>query len=30
MAAFTETTLLGFTLTLVSVGLSSWYMLREK
>jgi hypothetical protein len=30
LSAFTGTTLIGFTLTLVSVGLSSWYMLRQK
>lgn len=30
LAAFTGTTVVGFTLTIVSVGLSSWYMLREE
>ena len=30
LTAFTGTNLIGFTLTLVFVGLSSWYMLREK
>jgi hypothetical protein len=30
LAAFTGTTILGFSLTIVCVGLSSWYMLQEK
>jgi hypothetical protein len=30
LAAFTGTTVVGFTLTIVCVGLSSWYMLREE
>jgi hypothetical protein len=30
LAAFTGTTLVGFSLTIVCLGLSSWYMLREK